>query len=117
MTIYCPGCGIKAAADQKFCRSCGMGLQLISQSVTEHFGEVADASKGQHKRLDQWGKLFFWAGLSTLTLLIIAMMICVAISNMFGLRFEDIGFDSIGSVVGPIAVLLTFVGSGMMLYP
>ena len=117
MTIYCPGCGVHAAADQKFCRSCGMDLQPISQSVAEHFGEIAQASESRRLRLDHWGKLISLTGLSMLTLLLIGVLICVAISNIFGLRFEDFGFDSIGPIVAPIAILLTFVGAGMALYP
>ena len=117
ITIYCPGCGVHAAAGQKFCRSCGMDLQPISQSVAEHFGEIAQASESRRPRLDHWGKLISLTGLSMLTLLLISLMICVAISNIFGLKFEDFGFDSIGPVVAPIAFVLTLVGAGMVLYP
>jgi hypothetical protein len=117
MTIYCPGCGVHAAADQKFCRSCGLDLQLISQSVAEHFGEIAEASESRRLSLDHWGKRILLTGLSMLMLLMIGAMICVAISNIFGLRFEDFGFNSIGPVVAPIALLLTFVGAAMAFYP
>jgi hypothetical protein len=33
--MYCPNCGNKNAAEQKFCRSCGLGLSKIAQSVSE----------------------------------------------------------------------------------
>jgi hypothetical protein len=94
-----------------------MDLQPISQSVAEHFGEVAEASESRRLRLDHWGKLILLTGLSTLTLLLIGVMLCVAISNIFGLRFEDFGFDTIGPIVAPIALVLTLVGAGMVLYP
>jgi len=94
-----------------------MDLQPISQSVAEHFGEIAQTSESRRPRLDHWGKLISLTGLSMLTLLLISLMICVAISNIFGLKFEDFGFDSIGPVVAPIAFVLTLVGAGMVLYP
>jgi hypothetical protein len=34
--MYCPTCGTKASTDQKFCRSCGTELWVISQLVAKH---------------------------------------------------------------------------------
>jgi zinc-ribbon domain len=34
--MYCPACGTEASTDQKFCRSCGMGLQMVFQLVVEY---------------------------------------------------------------------------------
>jgi hypothetical protein len=62
-----------------------MGLQFISQSVAEHFGEMVEASESRRGRLDRWGMLFLLTGISTLMLLLIGVMVCVAISNIFGL--------------------------------
>ena len=41
--MHCPGCGTEASKNQKFCRSCGMGLQMISQAVAKHLS-TADFS-------------------------------------------------------------------------
>jgi zinc-ribbon domain len=41
--MYCPGCGTETSENQKFCRSCGMGLQMISQAVAKHLS-TADSS-------------------------------------------------------------------------
>ena len=34
--MYCPTCGTEASTNQKFCRSCGMELQIIFQLVAKH---------------------------------------------------------------------------------
>ena len=33
--MYCPNCGKTNSAEQKFCRSCGLGLEKIVQSIAE----------------------------------------------------------------------------------
>jgi hypothetical protein len=43
--MYCPQCGTEAAADQRFCRSCGANLKLIARAVS--LGEaVARSDRG-----------------------------------------------------------------------
>ncbi len=34
--MNCPGCGLQTLSDQKFCRSCGAGLQMTTQPLVEH---------------------------------------------------------------------------------
>ena len=34
--MHCPTCGTTTATDQRFCRSCGMSLEAVSQLVAAH---------------------------------------------------------------------------------
>jgi len=34
--MNCPKCGLQTLPEQKFCRSCGAGLQMITQPLAEH---------------------------------------------------------------------------------
>lgn len=54
--MYCPNCGNKIAADQKFCRSCGLSLEKIAQVVTEQLPMKLDESvEEQKERFERWG--------------------------------------------------------------
>jgi hypothetical protein len=47
--MYCPNCGNKNSADQKFCRSCGLGLQKVAQTLSEQLPTKLDLSLQQKK--------------------------------------------------------------------
>ena len=54
--MYCPNCGNKNSADQKFCRSCGLGLEKIAQSLTEQLPTKLDESLKERKdKLERLG--------------------------------------------------------------
>ena len=40
--MHCPSCGTEISTTLKFCRSCGMSLELVSKAMAEHLS--ADAS-------------------------------------------------------------------------
>jgi|SRR6185295_1398164 len=48
-TMHCPGCGTEAPLTQKFCRSCGLSLEKITQAVVEQLSS--------HELLPQTDKL------------------------------------------------------------
>ena len=47
--MYCPNCGNQNSADQKFCRSCGLGLQKVAQTLSEQLPTKFDLSLQQKK--------------------------------------------------------------------
>jgi len=102
--MYCPNCGNKNAEDQNFCRSCGLGLEKIAQSLTEQLPTVAVKSLQERKeRLERLGV----ASLSVFGL------------GVFGFLLYNIFFKLLltqGALVASLAVLggIIFIGSGLV---
>lgn len=71
--MHCPSCGTETSKNQKFCRSCGMGLQMISQAVAKHLS-TADSSEppveseaSKQRRMSTlllWGIAAFFVGMA-----------------------------------------------------
>ena len=54
--MYCPNCGKQTSADQKFCRSCGLGLEKIALSLNEQVPARMDQSLiARQERLEKLG--------------------------------------------------------------
>ena len=115
--MYCPTCGIQTSLDQKYCRSCGMGLQVISQAVGEHQGQFIEKNEARPKKLERRGMITALIGISTLSLLLIGVFICLTISKLFGISFDAFGFDTFAPVVVGIAFSSIIIGGGLMSYP
>ncbi len=72
--MYCPDCGKKASADQKFCKWCGLNLESVSRVLTgrELVADVEDspaesderhtAGRDRRRRMLRWGFLLLWIG-------------------------------------------------------
>jgi zinc-ribbon domain len=94
--MHCPTCGTKASTDQKFCRSCGTKLSVISQLVAKHPSATdlallpvkSDASK-PHRRT-----ILLFLGIVSC---IIGLALLVA--------------DKLDSWIGPVGVLLLVAGT------
>jgi hypothetical protein len=54
--MYCPICATKVSVNQKFCRSCGFGLEQTAQSVSEqHSTELALNLRERKNKLERLG--------------------------------------------------------------
>ncbi len=71
--MFCPNCGNQAAADQKFCRSCGMNLQKVAAALAEHLAEFGTGQSGiesaknlRHQAVQRvmWGAAVMFAGIA-----------------------------------------------------
>ena len=52
--MYCPNCGKTNSAEQKFCRSCGLRLEQIVQSLVEQTKNPDQNLITQQRNLDRW---------------------------------------------------------------
>lgn len=71
--MNCPKCGLQTRPDQKFCRTCGASLQLITQPLVEHAKapdlERRPAVISKHERqlpnrLMLWGFIMMFIGIA-----------------------------------------------------
>jgi len=63
--MYCPSCGIQSSPDQRFCRSCGMDLQAVSQLVAgKHSQSNSDCLSYDSEKTIQhrMAKIMGWGG-------------------------------------------------------
>ena len=102
--MHCPSCGTDTTLDQRFCRSCGMGLETVSKLVAEHSSaEVLKFEKSLTEKIMRqrmynslkWGMISLILGMAVLTVV------------------KTLALDKTFNLVG---ALLLFLAMGLMCY-
>lgn len=108
--MFCPNCGNQQTADQKFCRACGLNLELVSEVISdesnlEKFVSVSleERIKNRKKRRETIGVI----------LIISSFLVGCLIPILMGLVAN---WTPIFFIVGGIAGLIFFSGIIFMMF-
>jgi hypothetical protein len=102
--MHCPGCGTETSRNQKFCRSCGIGLQMISQAVAKHLSTADSAESPVESEANKQRRMYTLVRLG-----IVAFFVGMALMVM-GKQFPDHDW------IGPIGVLVLLLGAFVATY-
>ncbi|MFY9611814.1 MAG: hypothetical protein WAU45_24775 [Blastocatellia bacterium] len=109
--MYCPNCGIQtAAAERKFCRSCGMDLQLVAKTITGDIqpDDVTDQlARSPRRKMMRIGFATLWGGLMLAILLVIAGGAVEGLNQTLGILINNLA---------PLGALVMMIGVGVMIY-
>src|SRR5829696_2733811 len=76
--MFCPSCGATNSPDQRFCRGCGMNLELVAQSLLEQFPAASHANlEGRERRLEKFGQVAFGGFIFVLVVAVLGMIYAV----------------------------------------
>ena len=102
--MYCPNCGKQNSADQKFCRSCGLGLQKVALTLSEQLPTKLDESLQQKK--ERYEKL----GVAALSVFGVG----VAIPVLYGIFYKMMYTQ--GKVIAGLGLLALIIvlGCGLL---
>ena len=97
--MYCPNCGKQNSAEQKFCRSCGLSLEKVVESLAEQLPAV-DLDRNLQERKRRVDRLFNITAGTAISI--------VAVSVLWGIIYEII--IKKGEVLGGSIFLAFIVG-------
>ena len=117
--MYCPACGTQSIETQKFCRSCGMALENIYASVSEHLSTLTgdtsfEATKKRQravKRVERVGGLIGMIGFLMLIVFITSFFIGLVVTGLFGGSL--VFLNRIAPLVMSFAIPMILVGAGL----
>ncbi len=58
--MHCPKCGTVASENQKFCRSCGFGLEKVAELISETAGEQSGELPATWRMIERLRNLIFF---------------------------------------------------------
>jgi hypothetical protein len=106
--MYCPNCGKTNSGEQKFCRSCGLSLENVVQSLAEQLrGTNIDKNLGERQRkVDLWAKIL---GTSVISLSVLAVLWFI-IYQLFVLQDDvELGLGAMVLILGFLAFILLMI--------
>jgi uncharacterized membrane protein YvbJ len=80
--MFCPNCGANNSTEQKFCRSCGLNLELSAKSLVEQLPNSQNANFiKQTQQVEKFGN-FALGGLGIVLVAAISAIIYIIFSKM-----------------------------------
>ncbi len=113
--MYCPRCATPLSDDQKFCRACGLSLQLVSNLLTgEHLADEPDESEPKTDERFQNRKVILERrGIITI---VVALLVGCLIPIIVGINMYYPGLTPLILMLAGLAGILLFSGAILLIY-